>query len=85
MTFLYLPIPPLNHVLFQLNAKFFYENADIIPQNVNFAVKSNYLLNLISLLPDEKEISNRKNLLLNLPIEKQIELIQPFIVNIKAK
>jgi len=72
-------------VFSSLNAKFFYENADIIPQNVNFAVKSNYLLNLISLLPDEKEISNRKNLLLNLPIEKQIELIQPFIVNIKAK
>ena len=72
-------------VFSSLNAKFFYENADIIPQNVNFAVKSNYLLNLISLLPDEKEISNRKNLLMNLPIEKQIELIQPFIVNVKAK
>lgn len=72
-------------VFSSLNAKFFYENADIIPQNVNFAVKSNYLLNLISLLPDEKEISERANLLSSLPIEKQIELIQPFIVNVKAK
>lgn len=72
-------------VFSSLNAKFFYENADIIPQNVNFAVKSNYLLNLISLLPDEKEISERVNLLSSLPIEKQIELIQPFIVNVKAK
>ena len=68
-----------------LNAKFFYENADIIPQNVNFAVKSNYLLNLISLLPDEAEILNRKNLLSNLPNEMQIELIQPFIINVIAK
>ncbi len=72
-------------VFSSLNAKFFYENSDIIPQNVNFAVKSNYLLNLISLLPDEKEISDRKNLLKDLPLEKQIELIQPFIVNVKAE
>ena len=72
-------------VFSSLNAKFFFEKADIIPQNVNFAVKSNYLLNLISLLPDEKEISNRKNSLSELPIEKQIELIQPFIVNVKAR
>ena len=72
-------------VFSSLNAKFFYENADIIPQNVNFAIKSNYLLNLISLLPDEIEISNRKNSLSGLPIEKQIELIQPFIVNVKTK
>ena len=60
-------------------------NSDIIPQNVNFAIKSDYLLNLISLLPDEKEISNRKNSLSELSIEKQIELLQPFIVNVKAK
>ena len=72
-------------VFSSLNAKFFYENSDIIPQNVNFAIKSDYLLNLISLLPDEKEISNRKNSLSELSIEKQIELLQPFIVNVKAK
>ena len=72
-------------VFSSLNAKFFYENADIIPQNVNFAVKSNYLLNLISLLPEDTEISRRENSLLELPIEKQIELIQPYIVNVKAK
>ncbi len=72
-------------VFSSLNAKLFFENADIIPQNVNFAIKSDYLLNLISLLPDEKEISNRKNSLSSLPIEKQIELIQPFIVNVKAR
>ena len=72
-------------VFSSLNAKYFYENADIIPQNVNFAIKSDYLLNLISLLPDENEISNRNNSLSELPVEKQIELLQPFIVNVKAK
>jgi len=72
-------------VFSSLNAKFFYENANIIPQNVNFAIKSNYLLNLISLLPENDEISERPNLLLSHPIEKQIDLIQPFIVNVKTK
>ncbi len=72
-------------VFSSLNAKFFYENTDIIPQNVNFAIKSDYLLNLISLLPDDIEISNRKNSLSELPVEEQIELLTPFIVNVKAK
>jgi len=72
-------------VFSSLNAKFFYENADIIPQNVNFAIKSDYLLNLISMLPDESEIINRKNKLLGKSLETQIELLAPFIVNIKAK
>ena len=72
-------------VFSSLNAKFFYENADIIPQNVNFAIKSDYLLNLISMLPDESEIINRKNKLLGKSLETQIELLTPFIVNIKAK
>lgn len=72
-------------VFSSLNSKFFFENTDIIPQNVNFAIKSNYLLNLISLLPDEKEITSRTNSLSGISTEKQIELLQPFIVNIKAK
>ncbi|MDP8226155.1 MAG: serine protease [Candidatus Celaenobacter polaris] len=72
-------------VFSSLNAKFFYENADIIPQNVNFSIKSDYLLNLISMLPDESEIFNRKNKLLGKSLEIQIELLTPFILNIKAK
>jgi hypothetical protein len=39
-----------------LNAKFLYEQAGIIPQNVNFAIKSIYLKNLISMLPNADEI-----------------------------
>lgn len=72
-------------VVASLNAKYFYENEDIIPQNVNFAVKSDYLLNLISMLPEEKSIINRKNQLVGLKLEKQIEKISPFIVTIKVK
>ena len=35
-----------------LNAQFFYENAGIIPQNMNFAIKVSYLDNLLALLPE---------------------------------
>ena len=72
-------------VVSTLNAKYFYENADIIPQNVNFAIKSNYLLNLISMLPEEDKIIKRKNKLVDKGLENQIELLTPFIVKIKAK
>ena len=68
-----------------LNAKYFFDNINIIPQNVNFAIKGNYLLNLISLLPESDEIINRNNSLKDLSIERQIEMLEPFIVNIKVK
>ena len=72
-------------VVATLNARYFYENADIIPQNVNFAVKSDYLLNLSSMLPEDKEITQRTNKLKGLSLDKQVELISPFVVSIKAK
>lgn len=72
-------------VVASLNAKYFYENADIIPQNVNFAVKSDYVLNLISMLPEEQSIKKRQNRLIGLKLEKQIKEISPFIVTIKVK
>ncbi|MEA3475609.1 MAG: tetratricopeptide repeat protein [Candidatus Cloacimonadota bacterium] len=71
-------------VIASLNAKYFYENTDIIPQNVNFAIKVDYLKNLISMLPDGEEILNRKSQISNLPLETQFEKIKPFVVNIKA-
>jgi len=71
-------------VISSLNAKYFYENADIIPQNVNFAIKVDYLRNLISMLPDGEEILNRKSQIENLSMENQFEKIKPFVVNIKA-
>ncbi|RLC47254.1 MAG: hypothetical protein DRH57_04395 [Candidatus Cloacimonadota bacterium] len=67
-----------------MSAKYFYENADIIPQNVNFAIKVDYLKNLISMLPDGEEILSQKSQLRNLPLETQFEKIKPFIVIIKT-
>ena len=70
-------------VVSTLNAQYFYDNKSIIPQNVNFAIKGNYVTNLISILPEYQELSNRKNLLLGKSLEEKIELISPFIVTIK--
>ena len=70
-------------VVSTLNAQYFYENNSVIPQNINFAIKSDYVSNLISILPEYKELTNRKNLLLGKSFEEKIELISPFIVTIK--
>ena len=71
-------------VVSSLNAKYFYENLNIIPQNVNFAVKSDYLINLVSMLPESEEIKKRQGQLKDKSLEEQIKLIKPFIVSIKA-
>mgnify|MGYP001284334918 CR=1 FL=1 len=42
-------------VVSTLNARYFYENESIIPQNVNFAIKGSYVSNLISILPEYQE------------------------------
>lgn len=72
-------------IVASLNAKFFYENSSIIPQNVNFAIKSNYLLNLISMLPEDIEINKSTTYLADIELTEQIKLIRPFIVTIYAK
>lgn len=66
-----------------LNAKFFYDNLGIIPQNVNFAVKISYLENLLGMMPESDEIINRKSKISNLSMEDQVEKLDPFIVQIK--
>ncbi|MCX6164870.1 MAG: serine protease [Ignavibacteriae bacterium] len=68
-----------------LNAKFFYENAGIIPQNVNFAIKNSYLTLLVSQLNINSEIQNRTNQLSNLKMEDQIEKVKYLIAQIIAK
>jgi len=68
-----------------LNAKFFYENAGIIPQNVNFAIKATYLKNLLEVLPDPPSFGEPKNALAGLPMERQIELLAPSIVRVSGK
>lgn len=71
-------------VVSSLNAKYFYENVGIIPQNVNFAIKSTYISNLISMIPEGDEILKRKNLVKQTKMEEQIEQLNPFIVQIKV-
>lgn len=71
-------------VVSSLNAKYFYENVGIIPQNVNFAIKSTYLQNLILMLPEGDDILKRKNLVNKGKMENQIEQLNPFIVQVKV-
>lgn len=71
-------------VVSSLNAKYFYDNIGIIPQNVNFAIKSTYLLNLLSMIPEGDEILKRKNLVKQTKMEEQIEQLNPFVVQIKV-
>ncbi len=71
-------------VISSLNAKYFYENVGVIPQNVNFAVKSTYIQNLISMMPEGDEILKRKNLVKQTKMEEQIEQLNPFVVQIKV-
>ncbi|MBI4549078.1 MAG: trypsin-like peptidase domain-containing protein [Ignavibacteriae bacterium] len=72
-------------VVASLNARYFFESADILPQNVNFAIKSDYLINLTSMLPEDDELQKHENRLSVQPLDRQVELITPFIVTIKAK
>jgi S1-C subfamily serine protease len=67
-----------------LNAKYFYENQGIIPQNMNFAIKGSYLKNLISMMPDGDEILKRINTVKQSSLEDQIEQLNPFIVQIRV-
>jgi len=71
-------------VVSSLNAKYFYENVGVIPQNVNFAIKSTYIQNLISMMPEGDEILKRKNLVNQGKMEEQIEQLNPFVVQIKV-
>ena len=71
-------------VVSSLNAKYFYDNAGIIPQNVNFAVKANYLQSLIAMIPEGDEAMKRKNVVNSGPMENQIEQLNSFIVQIRV-
>ena len=71
-------------VVSSLSASYFYENEDIIPQNVNFAIKVDYLKNIISIINNGDKILSRKSQIRNLPLETQFKKIKPFIVIVKA-
>ncbi len=71
-------------VVSSLNAKFFLDKGDFVPQNVNFAIRSDYLLPLISSLNikpvDQLLASNFRKM----SIEDKIAAITPFICIIKT-
>lgn len=67
-----------------LSAKYFYENAGIIPQNVNFAIKGSYLKNLIGMLDESNEILNRSNTMKQSSLEDQVEQLNPYIVQVRV-
>ncbi|RCK72658.1 MAG: HtrA protease/chaperone protein [Ignavibacteriae bacterium] len=71
-------------VVASLNAKFFYENIGIIPQNVNFAIKVNYLQSLVAMISEGDDILRRRNLLKQAALENQIEQLNPFIIQVRT-
>lgn len=72
-------------VLASLDAKFFYEKLDTIPQNVNFAIKSDYLISLISMLPEKDSILSRKGSLQNKTQEEQVNALIPYIITVYVR
>jgi len=71
-------------VVSSLNAKYFYDNVGIIPQNVNFAIKTSYLSNLLSMIPEGDDIAKRENSVNQAKLDVQIEQLNPFVVQIKT-
>lgn len=70
----------------------FDENGDIIgitnagvpnAQNVGYAIKSSYLLNLIDVAPAEIQIS-RQNVISHLPFTEKVKRLSPYVVLIKV-
>jgi len=72
-------------VIASLNAKLFYEALDTIPQNVNFAIKSAYLKNLIFMLPEHDESLDRESSLKDKETKEQVADLVPYIVTVYAK
>ncbi|OYD16260.1 hypothetical protein CH330_03345 [candidate division WOR-3 bacterium JGI_Cruoil_03_51_56] len=67
-----------------LNARYFYEKEGIVPQNVNFAVKSNYLATLVASLAGGGLIARRKSTVGKGSLEKQVEVLRPFVVQVRV-
>ena len=58
------------------------EEKDI--QNVNYAIKTNYILNLIDVLPKSIELPSSSELE-SLPLTEQIKILSDYVVLIKVK
>ena len=72
-------------VVSTLNAKHFYEHASIIPQNVNFAIKIDYLANLIDMLPNDTYSNSTKPQTYTGDLESMISDFSPFVVQVIAE
>jgi S1-C subfamily serine protease len=72
-------------IVSSLNARYLYENAGIIPQNVNFAIKADYLRSLVAMLPESNGILGRTTSLDSLSVEDQVRLVTPFVATVIAQ
>jgi S1-C subfamily serine protease len=48
-------------VVATIDAAYLYQYTEALPQNVNFAIKADYLINLIEMLPDRQDERTRKS------------------------
>ncbi len=71
-------------VVSSLNAKYFYEKLDTIPQNVNFAIKIDYLKNLLKMIPKGNELIKRKKVYQNKTIKDFVNIFKRFIVEVRV-
>ena len=71
-------------VVASINATYLYERASILPQNVNFAVKSDYLRNLLNKTTDDIPIMN-STLSQTMTVERLTELCSPYVVKITVE
>jgi serine protease Do len=71
-------------VVASLNAKFLYENANIIPQNVNFAVKSSYVSALLSMV-EGKAITDIEGSNVEGGIDDKVRSYRKFIVRVSVQ
>ncbi len=70
-----------------LDDEYFLEHLGFVPQNVNFAIKSDHLNELITKLSEDEfdEITHRGNQLAGKSLEEQVEMLTPFMVVVKAR
>ena len=65
-------------VVASLNGEWMQRRFGIIPQNVNFAIKSDYLLNLVDMLPASLRLEETK-------VKITPQRIEPFVCLISAQ
>jgi S1-C subfamily serine protease len=66
-------------VVSSLNAGYFLKESDFVPQNVNFAIRSDYLLFLTGEIVTNTTTQSLNDTYIKMPIETKITAISPFI------